>query len=605
MAANGILQTAAHLRSRHEDDGMITLAAQGPGVSDGWRRPLPPEGSVLLGREPPAWSAPWEPFLSRRHAELQMANGRVRLRRLPEASNPIFYRGVEVDDVVLEPDDCFVIGQTLFTLTADSVSPSPPDEPVPVQSRTITLEELEPVPFRDAPHRLDVLRRLPEVIRGAADERQGLARLVELLLAGIPRAEAVAVVAVDEVLHWDRRHSGAGPFRPSRSLIREALRRQRCTVWHLWPTQTPAASSTYTLQGDFDWAFCTPIRFDAAVEWGLYVAGRFEAATPSSVHEHDLQEDVKFAELVGNIYGALRQVQQLRERQGLFRRFFSPAVLELLGSRDATEALTPREADVVVLFCDLRGFSRAVEAAEGDLLAALHRVSAALGIMTQAILRHGGVVADFLGDAALGFWGWPTPQPGRIRDAACAALDIRAEFDALAADSQHVLHGFRVGIGIACGRAVAGGIGTPEQVKVTVFGPPVNLAARLQDLTRLLRVPILLDETTADALRPTDPAAPWRVRRLVRLVPAGLTRPLTVAELLPAGPRAPLSDADVQIYEQALDAFLAGRWDDAYRLLHRIPPDDRGKDLLMEIILQHSRTPPPGWTGVIPLQHKN
>lgn len=601
---------------------MLILVAQGAEPTEHWRRPLPPQGSVVLGRASGAWPVPWEPFLSRRHAELQVQGSAVHLRRLPQATNPIFHRGAAVEEAVLEVGDSFVIGRTLFTLEADSEKPGETAEPLPVQSRTITVQELEAVPFRDAPRRLDVLRRLPEVIRSAADEREGLARLVDLLLAGIRSAEAAAIVTVDAVLFWDRRRSGEGRFLPSRRLIRQALREQRQTVLHLWPPAASASSSAssssapapaaaaaaYTLHESFDWAFCTPLRPESGPERGLYVAGRFETAVgaPLLWHEQQLHEDIKFAELVADIYGALRQVQQLQERQGLFRRFFSPAVLELLGSRAAGEALEPREADVTVLFCDLRGFSRTVEAAEGNLLPALQRVSAALGIMTQAILRHGGVVADFLGDAALGFWGWPTPQPARMRDAALAALDIHGELTAKSQDEGHILHGFCAGIGIASGRAVAGGIGTAEQVKVTVFGPPVNLAARLQDLTRLLRVPILLDEATAAALRQgTESDSLLRVRRLARLIPAGLTRPLTVAELLPAGPLAPLSESDIATYEQALDAFLAGHWDEAYRLLHRIPPDDRGKDLLMEIILQHNRKPPASWSGAIPILHKS
>jgi len=592
---------------------MWILVAQGPGPADRWRRALPPQGSILLGRDRDGWSVPWEPFLSRRHAELQVQGSTVRLRRLPSATNPIFHRGGEVEEVVLGVGDSFVIGQTLFTLEADSEKPGDLAEPHPVQSRTITLEELEPVPFRDAPRRLDVLRRLPDVIRGAADERMGWAALVDLLLAGIRLAEAAAIVTPETVVYWDRRRSSEGRFRPSRRLILEAIREQRQTVLHLWSSASSTASSSpsdtaYTLQGSFDWAFCTPFRQDSEGERGLYVAGRFETTTgpPFSWSEQTLHEDIKFAELVADIYGALRQVQQFRERQSLFRRFFSPAVLELLGSRAAEEALEPREADVTVLFCDLRGFSRTVESAEGNLLAALQRVGTALGIMTRAILRHGGVVADFLGDAALGFWGWPTPQPTRIWDAALAALDIHGELTSAARDERHILHGFCAGIGIASGRAVAGGIGTPEQVKVTVFGPPVNLAARLQDLTKLLRVPILLDEATATALRQgVDTGSLLRVRRLARLIPAGLTRPLTVAELLPAGPHSPLTDADLITYEQALDAFLTGQWDEAYRLLHRIPPDDRGKDLLMEIILQHGRKPPPSWSGAIPILHKS
>ena len=65
-----------------------------------------------------------------------------------------------------------------------------------------------------------------------------------------------------------------------------------------------------------------------------------------------------------------------------------------------------------------------------------------------------------------------------------------------------------------------------------------------------------------------------------------------------------LTDADLEAYDQALDAFLAGDWDAAYRHLHRVPPDDRGKDVLTEFILKHNRTPPTGWDGVIPMGAK-
>ena len=142
---------------------------------------------------------------------------------------------------------------------------------------------------------------------------------------------------------------------------------------------------------------------------------------------------MKFAELVADILGSLRQVQVFRERQAVFRRFFSPGVMNLLSGADAPHALDPRETDVTVLFCDLRGFSKTVEAAEGNLLAVLNRVSAALGVMTENILGNRGAIADFLGDAALGFWGWPIDHPGKVEDACRAALGIRAAFDGVSA----------------------------------------------------------------------------------------------------------------------------------------------------------------------------
>ena len=83
-----------------------------------------------------------------------------------------------------------------------------------------------------------------------------------------------------------------------------------------------------------------------------------------------------------------------------------------------------------MLFCDLRGFSRQSERHAGDLLGLLQRVSQALGVMTHHIREQGGVVGDFQGDAAMGFWGWPLAQHDAVLRTCRAALAIRAEFEA-------------------------------------------------------------------------------------------------------------------------------------------------------------------------------
>ena len=130
-------------------------------------------------------------------------------------------------------------------------------------------------------------------------------------------------------------------------------------------------------------------------------------------------------------------------------------------------------------------------------------------------------------------------------------------------------------------------------------------------MTKLLRVPILIDEPTADAVREHLPHDVGRVRRLAKVKPYGLETPLVVTELIPPAPlpgaehtEGALTDADLDAYEKALDAFLAGDWTAAYKHLHRVPPDDRGKDVLTEFILKYNRTPPPNWDGVIPLASK-
>lgn len=606
---------------------MPDLIAQGPRPDDTWRRPVPAAGAVVLGRDADAWPVPWEPFLSRRHAELSWRNGRLRVRRVPDAANPVYHAGQPDDGFDLAVGGAFVIGRTVFTLAEARPTPSPAGDRVLLEARTIPHGELERLKFRDAPHRLDVLSKLPGVISSAADDADLLGRLADMLLAGVPRADAVAVVAVEDagpvelfdfpggppeppvrVLHWARRRAGEGAFEPSRRLVVEAVAAAGQTVLHVW-TGPAAEPAQYTLQGRFDWAFCVPVPGDGCRGWGLYVAGRF-AGDPSTtvlapLASNELRDDVKFAELVAEIVGSLRQVQALREQQGVFRRFFSPGVLNVLSGADAGRALEPREADVTVLFCDLRGFSRKMEEAGGDLLGLLHRVSSALGVMTRNIVANRGGVADVMGDAALGFWGWPLDDPAGPENAARAALAIRAAFDSVSADPGHSLAGFQAGIGVATGRAVAGGIGPPEQAKITVFGPVVNLAARLEGMTKPLRVPILLDEPTAEAVRVRLPPDAARVRRLAKVLPLGLETPVVVTELVPpAGPESVLTDEHLADYDAALEAFLAGEWPRAYELLHRLPPQDRGKDLLTGFILANNHAPPAGWDGVIPLTTK-
>ncbi len=277
---------------------------------------------------------------------------------------------------------------------------------------------------------------------------------------------------------------------------------------------------------------------------------------------------MKFTELAATTLGTIRQSRLLQRRQDSLRPFFAPVVRHALSNRDPDEVLAPREANVSVLFCDLRGFSKQSEESADRLLELLRRVSDALGVMTHHILNRDGVVGDFHGDAAMGFWGWPFEDEDSVAKAAEAALAIRNEFLSAAAIPGHPLAGFRAGLGIATGKAVAGRIGTVDQVKVTVFGPVVNLASRLESMTKHLRAPILIDEATASRIRESIDRNKARVRRIARVQPFGMNTPLMVSELLPPeGPDSILSDVHIAAYEQALDSLQKGNWTDAFRLL--------------------------------------
>jgi adenylate cyclase len=594
---------------------MADLVAQGKQAEQRWRRHLPVDRALMLGRDG-AFAIPWDRFISRQHVQLTWHKGLLHVEKLSGAHNPVFVQGQEESQFTLRPGEHFVIGETVFLLEEDM--PSPSSDPPLFQERAVSSQELQGIPVRNAPHQIDVLSRLPEVISGAANDEDLFSRLGSMLLAGIRRAEAVAIVAIAgtiqegaavQVLHWDRRLARSGAFRPSQRLVREALRRQQ-TVLHVWQSDGEPSDLTFTAQGNFDWALCCPVRGEACQGWALYLAGRFAGDAAATLmapwEESDLGDDLKFTELVTSILSSLRQVQLLQRKQAVLSPFFSPAVLRTFAHADPETVLQPRETEVAVLFCDLRGFSRQSEQQAEHLLPLLERVSKALGVMTQNILEQGGVIADFQGDAALGFWGWPLAQPDKVRRACQAALEIRRMFEASAQDPAHPLADFQVGIGLATGTAVAGKIGSADQAKVGVFGPVVNLASRLQGMTRILRAPILLDEQTAAVACTSLPRDLGRCRRLLKVIPYGLDTPLMVSELLPPVSLYPLlSHEQITFYESALDAFLAGKWNCAYELLHQIPPQDRGKDFLISYIIQHDHTPPPHWDGVIPLESKS
>ncbi|QDT52522.1 Adenylate cyclase 1 [Caulifigura coniformis] len=594
---------------------MWQLVAHGPNPSQRLRQALEPGKTLRLGRSPEVdLPIPWEPVLSRDHLTINVGTASLKLHKRPSAANPVFMNGRPVEEAVLTAGDTFVIGETTFHVgQADVPSPTPAD--LPVEEVIFSRQDLRRIQYRDADKRMDVLSSLPELISGSHNESALWSRLSHLLLTGIRNAEAVAVVELNDegkvgIRHWERRRETSGSFRPSHRLIVEALTQQRSAL-HAWQRRNPSTED-YTVSSDSDWAFCTPIE-GQPVRRGLYVAGQIdqmhsiaESLRPEGMH---LQADVKFTELVADVIGSVERVNRLESNLSVLRQFLSPPVLQALERSDTgglnVDLLEPRECHVTVLFCDVRGFSQRAEEAAGDLKSLLNELRMALELMTQEILHHGGVTGEFLGDAALGFWGWPFGSEEAPLNACRAALGIRRRLSALRQDPDHPLADVDVGIGIAQGPAVAGKIGTSDRMTVTVFGPVVNLASRLETMTKQLRVPILLDEATADVVRRRLSTTEGRLRKLARVQPYGMETPLTVSELLlPMSGGEELTDAHLELYEQGVEHFLAGRWQEAYRCLHAMPSSDRAPDFLLPRLAQHNRHAPPGWTGVIELPEK-
>jgi adenylate cyclase len=406
---------------------MADLIAQGMQDQQRWRRGLPEGRTLLLGRTAGEWSVPWDEQISRSHAQLTWSGGRLHVRRMPTARNPIFVVGEAIEEADLQPGESFVSGETTFTVT-DEKPERESNTASPVAEQEFRPQDLQRVAYRDPDRRLDILSHLPELIAGATSDAELFIRLGNMLLAGIPQAEVVAVVSAEpgasvqvEVLYWDRRTPFGGKFHPSQRLILRAIERQE-SVLHVRGAGGDLGASL-TVSDALDWAFFTPVRGESTSGWGLYVAGQFDGQGPDKpglAERWDLRAEVKFTELVAALLSSLREVRLLQCRQAVLGKFFSPAVLGALGNQDAASLLAPRETQVSVLFCDLRGFSAESERSGTNLLGLLERVSKALGVMTRHILDQGGVIADFQGDAA-GVLGLADPAAGHH----CARLPGR------------------------------------------------------------------------------------------------------------------------------------------------------------------------------------
>jgi len=161
--------------------------------------------------------------------------------------------------------------------------------------------------------------------------------------------------------------------------------------------------------------------------------------------------------------------------------------------------MPPQRQDVTALFADLVGYTAMSEQLDAAVLARV--LNGYFQCMSDAIHDHGGHVSTFLGDGILAYFGALRPNPWQSADAVRAALAMRAAMaDYNRELTQEGLPALRVGIGIHRGNGLVGLIGSRERMEYGFVGRTVNLAARVQGLTRTHGVDILITEAVRSQL---------------------------------------------------------------------------------------------------------
>ncbi len=170
------------------------------------------------------------------------------------------------------------------------------------------------------------------------------------------------------------------------------------------------------------------------------------------------------------------------DRIGRLRRFLAPQLVEMIVSSGDERLFESHRREIVVLFCDLRGFTAFSEIAEPEeVMAVLRDYHEALGPL---IHEHEGTLMRFTGDGLMVFFNDPLPCPDPVPRAVRLAVEMRAAVAVLAAEWRKRGHDIGFGIGIAQGFATLGRIGFKDHIDYTAMGTVTNLAARLCDAAR-------------------------------------------------------------------------------------------------------------------------
>lgn len=199
------------------------------------------------------------------------------------------------------------------------------------------------------------------------------------------------------------------------------------------------------------------------------------------------------------LVGMLEYLQH-RKKLGLamqtFGRFLDPRVVKALIEQGQTMAsLSGKSQALTILFSDIRGFTTLSETSAPEQVVAL--LNAYFELQSGAVFQQEGTLDKYIGDAIMAFWGAPIAQPDHAVRAVAAALEMSDRLERFKAEAA-MGYDIEIGIGIHTGRAVVGFIGSEARQDYTAIGDAVNLASRIEGLTKGI-ARILVSEDTKQA----------------------------------------------------------------------------------------------------------
>lgn len=548
--------------------------------------------------------------ISRSHVELAPASGgQVRVRNL-SASQPVRVS----PNQTLEPGaETLVVPPALLQFGEYAVRVDPAED---------EQLELEGLPERTIPPGKQAPPASVAMLGATFDETK-LLRWLETILGVFQSAAnthdfpeqaaraAVKIVGLDaaavlrfEDSRWRTEALYAGDPRegdsqtswaPSQTLL-GWVRRDRRTFRHVPPTGPDTPRSLQNVSA----LVAAPILNGAGEVIGALYGDRRSGGS-SGGFPRITEFEAKLVELLASGIAAglarLKEEQAAVEARVQFEQFFTPQLATQL-QRDP-KLLEGRNAEVTILFADIRGFSRISERLGPDRTMAW--IQDTMGALSESVLAYDGVLVDYIGDELMAMWGAPAPQADHASLACFAAKRMMETLDAISARWQQELGvPVQLGIGLNSGVARVGNTGSSLKFKYGPLGDAVNVASRVQGATKYLGADCLITGETLQRL-PADVAH----RRLARVRAVNIAHPIDLYELVAQA--TPDWKERCRRYDAALLALEQENWSDAVQSATRLSaeyPQDAAVAALLKRVEAAERTSKLGDTSVWQLPGK-
>jgi adenylate cyclase len=295
--------------------------------------------------------------------------------------------------------------------------------------------------------------------------------------------------------------------------------------------------------------------------------------------------------------GAQFQIEgaQVRFIKQAFKHYVSPEVIDGIIADPTQLALGGQRRELTIFFCDIAGFTTMSEKMDAARLGQF--LNQFLSEMTQILLRSGGTVDKYVGDAIVAFWNAPLSVPDHARRAVQASIACQERLEQLRPQFAKE-YGVDVGlrIGLNTGYVSVGNFGSAERFSYTIIGDAANLASRLEGANKPFGTEIMIADSTYVALHGEIPCA-----RIATIGVVGRAEPLAVY-----APFARLGSAGEQI-AAAVERFEAGDLGNARKLFEALSGNKKLKEIYLDRINEEATldgTTPSGWQAVWRLTDK-